>query len=124
MRFEVGVGDTPVLNRDIGAQEFRAVACARLRGQLEIVGLEAIGLAVPMDMRAAETGARQERFPPPDRQCRLAAMVAQGYRLARVVLHQRLADVEAQLVVNRAALEVGHREARPAALQAAYRVAG
>src|SRR5258708_37341322 len=97
MRFEVGVGDTPVLNRDIGAQEFRAVACARLRGQLEIVGLEEIGLAVPMDMRAAETGARQARFPPPDRQCRHAAMDAEVNRLARVVLSPRLAEVQARL---------------------------
>src|SRR5216683_1865151 len=124
MRFEVGVGDTPVLNRHIGTQEFRAVACTRLRGQLEIIGLETIGLAVPMDMRSAETGARQERFPPPDRQCRLPAMVAEGNRLARIVLHQRLADVEAQLVVNRRALEVGHGEAGLAALQADYLIAG
>ena len=55
--FEVIVGDTPVLDLDVRCEEARAVPFPRAGGELKIICLKPIGLAVPVHHRSAETGA-------------------------------------------------------------------
>ncbi len=118
MRLQIGVGHAPVLDAQLRIGEALAVALFHMRAQDEIRRLEAVGLAVPVHAGAADAGTGEERLPAPHRQGGLAGIVAEGHRFPGVVLHQRLAHGEAQLVVHIGALEVRHGVARVAALQA------
>ena len=66
---------------------------------------------------AAQPGAGQKRLPTPDRQARLRGVVAERDRLTGIVLHQRLAHIKPQLIMDAGALELRHREARAPALE-------
>src|SRR5713226_8016636 len=48
VRFEIVVGHTPILNGYIRIEEGLAIAFVCAARQLKVVGLEAVGLAVPM----------------------------------------------------------------------------
>jgi hypothetical protein len=72
---------------------------------------------------AAETRARQERFPATNREGRFKTMVAKGHRLSRVVLHHCFANIEAQLVVDCGTLKFRHSEAGFASFEAHHLVA-
>jgi len=59
----------------------------------------------------------RKRLPAPDRQRHLRCLVAKRDRLACIVLHHGLANIEAQFVMDGRALKLGDGESRLAALQ-------
>src|ERR1700743_3922538 len=87
---ELVIGHTPILDGEIGVQEPLAIARPGAGSQLEVVGLEAEGLTVPVHHGAAEPGAGQKRLPAPHGESRLRGVVAESDRLARIGLHPRL----------------------------------
>src|SRR5882762_11066777 len=76
VRFQVIVSNPPILNGHIRIEETLAVALARARRQLKVVGLETVSLAVPMHHRPAKTCTGQEGFPPADGQSHLRTLIA------------------------------------------------
>src|SRR5205823_6306884 len=92
-------GDAPVLELHVRRHERLAVPLDGARVGGEVARVEAPRLAVPVDPGAAEAGARKERPELPDRERRLAEVVAERPRLVRRVLEQLVADRVAQLVV-------------------------
>src|SRR5882724_4604414 len=66
---------------------------------------------------AAEAGAWKKRLPTPNRQRHLRSLVAKRDRLARIVLHHGLANIESQFVMDGRALKLRDSESCLAALQ-------
>src|ERR1700730_17336922 len=112
VRLEGIVSDTPILDGEVRIEKILAVAFARACRQLEIVRLESVCLAIPMHHGAAEARARQKRLPAPNRQRHLRSKVAECNRLARVVLHHGLANIEAQFVMDGGTLKLRDGESR------------
>src|SRR5215207_5247427 len=92
VRLQLVVGDAPVLDGGVLGKEVRAVALFEVRAILEKVGQEAPGDSVPVDHRASDTIAGQERAVLSHRQRRLVVTVAKGNRVTREVLEQFALD--------------------------------
>src|SRR5262249_9136309 len=100
MRLELVVSHSPILDSQVGIDEALAGTLLQMGLVDEVGGLKAIRLSVPMHQSAADAGSRQKADPSPHRQRGLIGGVADGHRLLDVVLHQRLADSEAQFVMD------------------------
>ena len=136
VRFQIVVGDAPILHRQIFGQMRRSELFSQMRRQHELGFKETEGMTVPVLARAAHARAREKRSILPDGNGRIPHRVPMRDGLVRDVLHQPHADRVVELVHSgrivggfsrRAALQnqnrkrgaagdfFRHREAGPAA---------
>ena len=86
--------------------------------------MKAVGLPVPVHHGPAQTRAWQKRLPTAHRQRYLRGLVAKRNRLTSIVLHQRLADIEAQFIVDAGTLKFRNGFPCLAALEPHHFIAG
>lgn len=117
VRFEFVVRERPVLRRQVGVEDARAIALVVVAAQLEVGGVEAIVGAGPVIACAAQMGGRIGKLPAAHGQGNLVGAIAEREGLQRRVLVQRMATRVLEFVMDGRRLEVGRRPARLAAFQ-------
>ncbi len=101
----------------VGFDRGFAVALQIVAVGFQIAFEEAPDLRVPVNARAADTGAQQKRAEMTHRQRLLVQLVADGERIVSEILEQMMAPHIAQLVLCESRCEIGGRIAPDAALQ-------
>ena len=120
-RFEIVVGDRPILNREVLGQLGRSVFLKQVGAQREHIRQEAEGGAAPMLARAARARAGMEGPVLPHRNGAVLQRMPVCDGFLRRILHHAQTDVVVELIhrhrvvwelARTAALEDGHRQGR------------